>query len=97
MAISNDTGLLKPLALFAFILCFLIAMGTGVVSCTDESDTRRTLDAHGFSDIQTQGYGWFACSKNDTYATKFTAKNPKGQPVSGVVCCGIVKNCTVRF
>ncbi|CAB4196704.1 hypothetical protein UFOVP1290_224 [uncultured Caudovirales phage] len=73
--------------LFAFTLC----------GCTNESDSRRTLDNSGFTDIKLHGYAWFACDKNDLFHTEFTAKNPNGKVVSGVVCCGILKSCTVRF
>lgn len=38
-----------------------------------------------------------SCSNSDTYSTGFAATNPAGQPVSGVVCCGVLKSCTVRF
>lgn len=91
----NDAGVLKPIAILALLVCILLAFGTG--SCTDESNTHRTLAAHGFTDVRTMGYGWFACGQHDTFATKFTAKNPKGQHVEGAVCCGLLKNCTVRF
>ncbi len=26
-----------------------------------------------------------------------TAKNPRGQVVSGIVCCGLIKGRTIRF
>lgn len=80
---------MKHLALLALLF---------LASCTSEDDTIRTLRAAGYTQIRTNGYGWFACAEEDTYATKFIAKNPAGQTASGVVCCGLVmKNCTVRF
>lgn len=74
-----------------FLFLFLLA------ACTDEAATISTLDQSGFTDIQTTGYSWFSCSDSDAFHTAFTAKNPLGKPVSGVVCCGWFKNCTVRF
>ncbi len=69
-----------------------------LAGCTDESNTRRTLESAGYTDIQTTGYSWFECGKDDTYHTGFTAKNPLGKPVSGTVCCGMwTKGCTIRF
>lgn len=68
-----------------------------MVSCTDGDRTRQTLDDSGFTDIQIGGYDMFSCSKDDQYHTHFTAKNPHGKVVSGTVCCGILKSCTVRF
>ena len=51
----------------------------------------------GFTDVQFTGYSFFACSKDDEYHTGFKAKNPSGKKISGTVCCGILKSCTVRF
>lgn len=70
----------------------------GLMGClTDDDRTRSTLQASGFSNVQPQGYSFFGCGDDDTFSTKFTATNPAGQQVSGVVCCGIGKGCTVRF
>ena len=67
-------------------------------SCTNEADSVRTLQNSGFTDIRTTGWSPMSCSKDDTFETGFSAKNPAGQRVSGVVCCGFVfKGCTVRF
>ena len=66
-------------------------------ACTDEANTERTLKAHGFTQIRTTGYEPFACSEDDTFKTGFSAKNPAGDYVQGTVCCGWMKNCTVRF
>lgn len=52
----------------------------------------------GYKNIQTHGFDLFACSEDDFYSTKFTATNPAGQQVSGVVCSGLIfKGATVRF
>lgn len=66
-------------------------------SCISPDMTQKTLESAGYSDIKIEGYAWFACSEDDTFHTSFTAKNPKDQEVSGVVCCGLFKNCTIRF
>lgn len=78
----------------------MLSLAAMVASCTDEDAARDTLMKQGFSDVTTQGYDWTACGKDDATATKFTATNPKGQRVSGVVCCGLgplSKGCTVRW
>ena len=67
------------------------------VGCTDEGNSARALDDMGFTDVHFTGYSFFACSKDDTYHTGFTAKNTKGKLISGTVCCGVIKSCTVRF
>jgi len=74
------------------VVVALLALG-----CTDEERTRSTLEQAGYSEIRTGGYGWASCGRDDNYATEFTATNPAGRRVSGVVCCGVVKSCTVRF
>ncbi len=76
------------------ILSLFIALS----GCTSEDETRRTLDALGYTDVRTHGYAWFACSQEDTFQTEFSATNPNGRKVHGVVCCGaFLRKCTVRF
>jgi hypothetical protein len=67
-----------------------------LAGCTDEPRSRQALDVMGFTEIAFTGYGAFACSEDDHYATGFTAKNPLGKPVSGVVCCGISEQLRAR-
>jgi len=75
-------------ALLLLVLC----------SCTNSGATVRALKNQGFTDIRPGGYAWFACSGDDTWQTKFTATNPRGERVSGTVCCGLfLKDCTVRW
>lgn len=75
------------------MLLFILAL-----ACTaSDSTVTDTLSAQGFTNVETHGHAWFACSDDDHFATSFTATNPAGEPVSGAVCCGWVKNCTVRW
>lgn len=76
-----------------YCLFFLVLF----TACTDEQRTHETLRKSGFTDIQTTGYDFFSCSDEDTFSTAFVATNPKGERVEGAVCCGIFKNCTIRF
>lgn len=73
-------------------LTLLISLG-----CTDERMTRDTLTKAGFTDIEVTGWAAFACSDDDTFTTAFIATNPTGQRVTGAVCCGFLKACTIRF
>lgn len=75
----------------------LLLVALLATACTDESGSRRALEAQGFTDVVIDGYAWFGCSEDDHFHTSFHAKNATGHPVSGVVCCGVLKNCTVRF
>ena len=59
---------------------------------------RNALYSAGYTDVALTGYAYFGCGKDDTFATGFRAKNPQGNRVEGVVCCGFVgKGCTIRF
>ncbi len=75
----------------------LLSVALLLVACTDEERSRRVLDQSGYTDIQITGYAWAECSDSDTYHTAFRAKGPSGKPVTGAVCCGTLKSCTVRI
>lgn len=74
-----------------------MAAAVSLIGCTAPSRSRTTLESAGYSDIQIGGYSFFACGQDDHFSTKFVAKNPAGQEVSGTVCCGWLKSCTIRF
>ena len=75
----------------------LLLAAVFLAGCSDADKTEATLKAHGFTEIRTTGYSFFGCGKDDTFSTGFKAKSPIGAPVEGVVCCGILKGCTVRL
>lgn len=75
----------------------IVVLALLLTGCTDEGGSRKALESAGFTDINFQGYAWFGCGKDDGFHTEFTAKNPQGKQVSGVVCCGLLKSCTIRF
>lgn len=74
-----------------------VAAATTLTGCTDAPKATRTLEQAGYTDIETRGYSFFGCGEDDTFRTKFTAKNPAGQKVDGVVCSGWLKGGTIRF
>lgn len=76
------------------LLLLLLIAGCGDADTTRE---RETLRKAGFDAVEMRGWAPFACSKGDTFSTAFRARNPRGEIVEGVVCCGWVKSCTVRF
>lgn len=51
----------------------------------------------GYANIEVQGLAPFSCGDDDLTGRHFRALAPNGQPVEGVVCCGILKSCTLRF
>lgn len=76
----------------------LVAIGCifALVGCDDPSTARRVLTDAGFTEIHTHGYAWWSCH-DDTFATKFTARNPAGTVVSGAVCSNWVFGAHIRF
>lgn len=78
-------------------LTVLLLSMVALVGCSKPDETRSILQNQGYTDIQTQGWSMWKCSKDDKFATKFTAKSPNGSNVSGVVCGGFFKGSTIRL
>ena len=68
-----------------------------LLACSAPDASREALVKAGYTDIETGGWTPMACSDSDTFTTTFRAKNPAGGQVEGVVCCGWMKRCTIRF
>ncbi len=80
------------------ILLFLLTTMVFASGCSSQSDANRALKAAGYTNVQIKGYDFFACGQDDFFHTKFTAKNPVGNQVSGTVCSGLLfKSATIRF
>lgn len=75
----------------------LIILAGVLTACVAPDASVRALQNQGFTNIETKGWQPFTCAESDTFSTGFTATNPQGRRVGGVVCCGVLKNCTVRF
>ena len=78
-------------------LILILLFSIFLVGCTNSDATINTLEKSGYTDITTGGYDFLGCGQDDLSSTKFEAINPSGQNVSGTVCCGIFKKCTIRF
>ncbi len=80
------------------ILSLALCLSLLTISCTDHSRTVQVLQKAGYTHVTTFGYAWFDCSNEDSFNTKFRAKNPQGRWITGVVCCGwLLKSCTIRY
>lgn len=80
----------------ALCLLLLVACQPGPLS----EEVTRTLRAHGFDELAPAPYRTFVCSDSDSeWASQgFTARNVRGEKVTGMVCCGLYrKGCTIRF
>jgi len=89
--------MIKDLVLWLVFMAVFIVAAAALSGCTREGESRRVLESSGFTEIKITGWKPFACSKGDDFQTGFTAINTQGQLVEGVVCCGILKSCTIRF
>lgn len=78
------------LPLIGLVMC-------GIVGCTKPSETRRVLEAQGYTEVEITGWKMFGCSEDDSHHTGFRARGTNGQEVSGVACSGWFKGTTVRF
>ena len=73
-----------------------VAVALFLLGCTDPMTARRIAEQDGVTQVETTGYRWFACGRDDVYQTGFRGlKN--GRPVTGVVCGGWFKANTLRF
>jgi hypothetical protein len=76
---------------YLFLIAVLMLAG-----CSSHDDAVKALTEAGYTNIETHGHAWFACGKDDSFATSFTAIGPTGQKVSGSVCSGWLKGKTIR-
>lgn len=67
-------------------------------SCTKEDSATIALKQAGYHPIKVGGYGFFNCSEDDVFATRFTAySNDSSMIVKGCVCEGFFKGKTIRL
>lgn len=81
------------------VIGFVVAGGAAVFNggCGAGDKGREALENQGFTDVQLGDHAWYGCSKDDSFNSHFTATNANGRRVSGIVCCGTWKGCTVRW
>ena len=89
---KNNDRLPIILSTLFLIVFFAILFQTG---CTDPESARDALSDEGYTDIEIVGFEVWGCSEDDFYHTGFRARRGD-RVVEGVVCCGIMKDCTVR-
>lgn len=77
------------------LILFTIFMLAGCVTTQDEASD--TLDKAGFTNIKVGDWSFTGCGNGDKHGREFTAANANGRQISGLVCCGNWKSCTIRF
>lgn len=81
-----------------FLIAGVLLSALSLAACgVNPQAGTRALEANGLTDIQLEGWSFFGCAEKDSFRTKFTAKNSKGETVSGVLCSGLFKGVTVRY
>ena len=90
----DDSKAIEAVLVVATLLFVLFLQ---IAYWTDDEATVRTAEAAGLESVKPNGHAWWACGKDDLSATSFTAKHANGKQVSGAVCCGLLKNCTIRW
>lgn len=92
---DDDSGVLSWIVAIIIVIGFLVVASTGGCDANPQ-DVTRILTQDGITNIKLGGYGWFDCGRDDYFSSTFTGvKN--GQPVSGVVCKGGLKDYTIRY
>lgn len=78
-------------------LAVMALAALSLTSCQPDSDTAmRALRSAGYESITLNSYPFFECGQDDHLNVGFTARNATGLYVEGAVCCGWLKDCTVR-
>ena len=79
----------------------MIAALIALVGCTDEKGATKALHEAGLKPVSVGGHAWFYCAvgrgSGDAFATKFTAKNVRGETVTGAVCEGYANGTRIRY
>lgn len=79
------------------LVTVLLAAGS-LSSCTNEQKAKSALLDAGYHPIEVKGYGWFQCSEDDVFATRFKAWSAdSSRVVTGCVCQGWFKGSTIRL
>ena len=76
---------------------FAIPFASCAGACDHIDQSKAALDSAGVSGATITGHSLMGCGKEDMSSVNFKGTNANGKPVTGVVCCGLWKSCTVRW
>jgi len=82
--------------MFRSILVLVIITISGCMNASD-STVIRAAESAGLHDVKPTGLAPMSCAEDDMFRSHFTATRADGRKVEGSVCCGVLKDCTVRF
>jgi hypothetical protein len=78
-------------------LLALIIVATPFACVVSNDNLQRATKPLGITEAKVTGFSWFGCGEDYVTHGEFEGKSAKGEPVSGVVCCGVFKGCTLKF
>ena len=82
---------------WAVTIAVVVLMCLGPLGVYDKPRASiQSLQSAGYSKVVLGNHAFMQCAGEDISALYFSAKNADGTKVTGVVCCGIFKACTVR-
>ena len=102
---KKSSGGLGSLGVLVGVFGIVAGSVIGVQHLTSDPDVAyNQLETQGYTDIEVGGPSITKCGfifnengNYDFFSNKFTATNPDGEEVSGVVCRGFFKNPVIRL
>lgn len=89
---------LRTLGIAALLILLLVGLFVLFPQgCTQPDETRRVLNAQGYTHVEITGYRPFMGSKDEPFSTGFRAVSPAGVVVTGAVTTGGFRGHTVRL
>ena len=81
------------------LLALLLLIGVSTTSCASEQtfiQSEQAIKDLGYSQVEYQGWAWYACGEDDNFSLKYTAVSQSGRQVTLAACSGFFKGVTVR-
>jgi len=77
---------------------WIAAGGLGVFNDEGlDSRAAQLLRNNGFDPVEVGGHGLFDCGRDGPFSTRFKAKAPNGNAVSGSVCEGLLSGSSIKL
>jgi hypothetical protein len=81
-----------------FFTLLLVLFGVSMIGCAPSNEKALSvLTGAGYTEVKLGGFPFFSCSEDDDFNVSFVGVGPSGVKVTGAVCCGLLKNCTIRL
>jgi len=96
----NSAGIPLIVAVLGLVIVVVgyFLLGSHERSATSDDERVTRLEVEGFENIEIGGAPWFGCGEDDNILASYSFTAEKnGHTVDGVVCCGLLKSCTVRY